>query len=456
MSSSKVLYNLMTNSKTLSLAQVAVLFCSATAVVYPYASGPDGTYAGVPGESTCAACHSGSSGSGNVSVSFPNGLTYTPGVKQTLTVTITDSAQRRWGFEMAARQSSNSKSQAGTFTVGTDGYTQLVCVNTALSNESYSGCPSASYPLVYIEQTSKGTQAGKTGSGSFTFTWTPPATDLGSVVIYVAGNAANNNGSESGDHIYTNRYTLTPVAGVPKPSISQAGVVNGASYQPGIAAGSWISIQGSNLSNTSARTWRADEIVNGALPTQLDGVSVTVNGKPAFIEYISDTQINAQAPSDAGVGAASVVVTVNGVSSTPTSTQVLSSSPAFFLWNGKYAVATRQDYSYIGPATLYPGTTTPAKPGDVVILWGTGFGPTTPAVLAGVQVSGAAYLTNAPSVTVGGFSAQVVGAALAPGAAGLYQIAIILPDSLPDGDLEVVAMADGVPSPTGIYITIQK
>jgi uncharacterized protein (TIGR03437 family) len=440
----------------IALARTIALLTAAAAVVFANASGPDGTYAGVPGESTCAACHVGSSGSGSVSVSFPNGLTYMPGVKQTLTVTVSDSAQRRWGFQLTARQSSNSKSQAGTFTIGGDGYTQLVCVNTALTTESYSGCPSSTYPLVYIEQTSKGTQAGKTGSGSFTFTWTPPAADFGSVVVYVAGNAANNNGTESGDHIYTNRYTLTPAAAAPKPSIAQAGVVNGASYRPGIAAGSWITIQGANLSNTGARTWRADEIVNGALPTQLDGVSVTVNGKPAFVEYIGPTQINAQAPSDAGIGEASVVVTVNGVASDAAATQILSTSPAFFLWNGKYAVATRQDYSYIGPPSLFPGATTPAKPGDVVILWGTGFGPTVPAQPAGVQVSGAAYLANAPAVNVGGFSAQVVGAALAPGAAGLYQIAIVLPDSLPDGDLEVVALADGEPSPSGVFITIQK
>ena len=202
--------------------------------------------------------------------------------------------------------------------------------------------------------------------------------------------------------------------------------------------------------------WRTDDFVKGALPTQLDGVSVTVNGKSAYVEYISDSQINALAPSDAGIGSASVVVTVNGVASSPINTILLGTSPAFFLWGDKYAVATRQDYSYIGPATLFAGSTTPAKPGDIVILWGTGFGATTPAVPAGVQVTDAAYLTNAPIVTVGGVQAQVVGAALAPGSAGLYQIAVKVPTAVSDGDLEVIAMADGVPSPTGVYITVQK
>ncbi len=431
------------------ITHAALLLCSLAAPMYAKSDTPDAGAAGVPGESTCAACHMGN-GTGNVAVSFPNGLTYTPGINQTLTVTVTDPVEKRWGFQLTARQASNAKTQAGTFTAGTDGNTQIICLNNRLDNQTLSGCGNEFYPLIYIEQTVNGTQPAKAGSAAYSFSWTPPSSDLGNVTVYVAGVAADNNGSAGGGDItYTKQYTLTYVAPVLKPSIAQAGVVNGASFQPGIAAGSWISILGTNLSRTGARSWRADEIVKGALPTQLDGVGVTVNGKPAYVSYTSDTQINAQAPSDAGVGSASVVVTVSGLSSNAIATRLLPSSPAFFLSGGKYAVATRQDFSYIAPAT-------PAKPGDVVILWGTGFGATTPVVPAGVQVTDAAYLANAPSVTVGGFSAQVVGAALAPGSAGLYQIAIVLPASLPDGDLEVLTMADGVPSPSGVLISVKK
>lgn len=439
-----------------TFAHAALVLFALPATMYSKAGAPDAAGAGVPGESTCAVCHSGN-GTGNVAVTFPNGLTYTPGTNQTLTVTVTDPVEKSWGFQLTARASSSVKAQAGSFTPGTDGFTQVVCMNNSLDNQTWIGCANDFYPLIYIEQTASGVQALKPGSASYTFKWTPPSSNLGNVTIYVAGVAADNNGSAGGGDItYTKQYTLSYVAPLLKPSIASAGVVNGASFQSGIAAGSWISILGTNLSYTGARSWRADEIVNGALPTQLDGVGVTVNGKPAYVSYISGTQINAQAPSDAGIGSASVVVTVKGVSSSAVATRILPSSPAFFLWGGKYAIATRQDYSYIGPATLFPGSTTPAKPGDVVILWGTGLGATTPAVPAGVQVAGAAYLTNAPSVTVGGSAAQVVGAALAPGSAGLYQIAIVLPASLPDGDLEVVSMADGVPSPSGVFITIQK
>ena len=58
--------------------------------------------------------------------------------------------------------------------------------------------------------------------------------------------------------------------------------------------------------------WQASDIVNGALPTLLQGVSVTVNGLPAYVDYISPTQINALAPDDATLGPVPVQVTTAG------------------------------------------------------------------------------------------------------------------------------------------------
>ena len=125
-------------------------------------------------------------------------------------------------------------------------------------------------------------------------------------------------------------------------------VLNAASFQPGIEAGSWVMIRGTNLANTSpGRTWRTEEIVNGKLPTSLDGVSVTINGKPAFVEYISPTQINVQAPSDTAVGTVDVVVTNNGAASAPAAAQLQALAPAFFQYPGtNYATASRlPDYA---------------------------------------------------------------------------------------------------------------
>src|SRR5260370_27119585 len=77
------------------------------ALIYAYPQGPDAGYAGVPGESICSHCHTGNFGSGSVTVNFPGGLTYTPGAKQHLVVTIADAIQRRWGSELTVLHASH-------------------------------------------------------------------------------------------------------------------------------------------------------------------------------------------------------------------------------------------------------------------------------------------------------------------------------------------------------------
>jgi uncharacterized protein (TIGR03437 family) len=443
--------------KQLRMAAFLGLGAALPILIYAYAEGPDAGYAGVPGElGTCTQCHvGGGSGSGSVTVAFANGLTYTPGATQHVVVTVADPVQRRWGFELTARPSSSTTTMAGSFTPGSDGFTQLVCSLPGFGNEQYgSSCPS-SLPLAYIEHTALGTRNGTTGSATFQFDWTAPSTNVGNIVVYVAGNAANGNGADTGDHIYTNTYTLAPAtASSPLPTVDS--VVNGASFQTGITSGSWATIQGTNLAGTTG-TWTSAEIVNGKLPTQLDNVSVTVDGQAAAVYYVSPTQINVQVPSDSNSGSVPVVVTNQGQASTAFTVNLLSETPAFFLWSNKYAVTTRQDFSLVGPTTLFPGSTTPAKPGDVVILWGTGFGATTPTLASGQLVPSTQLysVTNPPTITVGGVQATVYGAALAPGFAGLYQIAIQIPATVASGDQPVIAQIGSVSSPSSVFVNIQ-
>jgi uncharacterized protein (TIGR03437 family) len=152
-------------------------------------------------------------------------------------------------------------------------------------------------------------------------------------------------------------------------------------------------------------------------------------------------------------------VTVSTSSGTSAAAAVDSqtASPAFFLWTGKYAVATRQDFTWAVKNGTFPGTTTvAAKPGDVIILWGTGFGPTTPSAPVGVQIPPSTFAVSGVTVTINNTPAQVFGTALAPGFAGLYQVAIQVPASAPDGDLPVVASINGVQSPANVFLTVQK
>lgn len=158
------------------------------------------------------------------------------------------------------------------------------------------------------------------------------------------------------------RLTGTIRTGPVVPAISSTGgVVNEASFQPGISPGSWITISGTNLP-PKPDNWT---IVNGALPITLDGVSVSVGGQPAYIEYISSAQINALAP-NVPAGSVPVIVTNANGASQAVNAQLAADTPAFFQW-GNYAVATHQDYSYaVKNGTLTGLTTVPAAPGDVI------------------------------------------------------------------------------------------
>ncbi len=474
----------MERTRKRSIAKAAVVLGAIPILLWAYEYGPNPGYVGIPSENggqTCAnaGCHTGTANSpsnhGSVTVNFPNGMTYTPGVAQQLSVTIQDPAttQQAYGFELTARLASNASNMAGSFAY-IDSNTQLMCSQTNLqvfeavcnAGAVSKGCPAASstptcpsgMTLQYIEHSYAGyvnsLQPPHNGSYTYNFNWTPPATGVGNVTIYVAGNAGvGGSPSQNNDHIYTNKYTLTPSAGGPLPAINSGGVVNGASFQPGVVPNSWITIQGTDFTSTTD-TW-ANAISGGKLPTVLDGVGVKVGGQDAYVYYISPTQINVLAP-NVGTGSMSVTVSnANGISTAATATST-TVAPAFFLWPNNQPVATHSaDSSGTSTAwavkngTFAGVTNTPAKPGEAIILWGTGFGPTSPAAPIGVQIpSGTIYYTADPvTVTINGAPASVYATALSPGFAGLYQVVVTVPSTLANGDYPLIATIDGAPSP---------
>ena len=603
---------------------------SSAALIFGYASGPDPRYTGAPGDDpkacSTSGCHTGTTlngGGGNVVVNFPNGLSYTPGVAQTLTIVVTDSVAKVYGFQMTARLDSNlSNGQAGDFTAGTQQF--VLCENSTFKTSK--GCP-ANAPVQFIEHNSP------FNTNKITVTWTPPATDVGGVHIYVAANAANGDGNNTGDHIYAANYALTAKpAGPPKPFISgispasaiigssnqqlivtgsgfvsgsvvnfnttnlttvlnsatsltatipanlltsvgtamvtvsnpdgsvsgavsfsilsnlsissvspnsvaagspgvqltvsgvgfvsgskvnfgstacpttfgsSAGltanvagslianggavtitvsnpdgsvsnalnftimgnpaitaVVNGASFQPGIESGSWATVFGTNLSATT-RNWDT-AIINGKLPLSLDGVSVTVNNKPAAIYFISPGQINFQAPDDATVGAVNVTVMNSSGTSNSMVAQLQRDAPGFFMFDpqGRRYVAaqvanTDGSVTFLGPPGLFGSggaATRPAKPGEVLVLYGTGLGPTNPATPSGLVVTSAAPAVDKVTVTIGGLDAGVQFAGIT--GAGLYQINAVVPLSLTTGDQKIVVTVNGLQTPDGAFVTI--
>jgi len=447
--------------------KTAVLVAAVPIVLWAYEYGPDPGYVGVPGENggaTCTAsgCHTGTTNNpanqGSVTVNFPGGLNYTPGVKQHLSVTIADPApsQKGWGFELTARSATTPSTMAGTFGA-TDTYTQLLCSQTNLqifSTPASQVCP-VSQTLQYIEHSLAGFNATLgPGSATYQFDWTPPATSIGNITIYVAGNAGVGIPvNQLGNHIYAKTYTLTAAAGGGgnTPTISEVDNAYSNSAAAGIQSGNWVAIKGTNLSNTNpGRGWNANE----NFPTSMDGTSVTINGKTAFVYYISPTQVNVQAPTDAALGPVNVVVTNNSSSASATA-QYQTNSPALLQWGGgqyPYALITNGS-SYVGnPAVI--ANTVSAHAGDALTLWATGLGPTTPAFPAGQQPGvPLPTVSSTPTITVGGASVTVLGAVLRY--AGLYQVNIQLPASLPTGDQPIEIIQGSFQSPAGVLIHIQ-
>jgi protocatechuate 3,4-dioxygenase beta subunit len=233
----------------------------------------------------------------------------------------------------------------------------------------------------------------------------------------------------------------------------RSGVVNAAGFQPGGAPGAWITIHGSRLS-PATRTWTGNDIVNGKLPASLDGVRVTINGKNAFVYYISPTQINALAPAETLTGAAEVVVTNEIGSSAPTNVTLYAALPAFFRLAESYVTATTPEGAFIGPANLVDGLTTiPAKPLETIILWGTGFGPTSPDITPGDVVTNASPLLHPVTIRIGTAEATVTYAGLT--SAGVNQFNVVVPD-LASGDYPIVAQINGIRTSPAARIRIQR
>jgi uncharacterized protein (TIGR03437 family) len=249
-----------------------------------------------------------------------------------------------------------------------------------------------------------------------------------------------------------------PLSGTGPPSINPSGVVPVFSTVPTIEPGSWVSIYGSNLASGTA-AW------NGDFPTMLGGTSVTIDGRQAYLWYVSPGQINLQVPNDTTTGSVTVVVKTGG--GTASTTVTLSQfGPSLSLLDGKHVagIILRSDgsgaygggtYDIIGPTGTSLGyRTVAAKAGDSLELFGVGFGPTNPTVAAGKPFSGSAPATNTVQFLINGTAVTPAYAGIT--SAGLYQFNIpALPSGLGTGDVTLQATVAGISSPSGVMLTLQ-
>ena len=153
------------------------------------------------------------------------------------------------------------------------------------------------------------------------------------------------------------------------------------------------------------------------------------DGRAAPVYYISPTQINALAPNDDSLGMmVPVEMTVNGVSSAPFAVALQQFAPGLFLWQARDVVATHTDFTLAMAAGVAPGAK-PAAPGEVIILWGTGFGKSDPPQPVNVVPTVAATIDTPVIVHFGGQKVNAISPAMTPKSAGLYQVAVRVPDT---------------------------
>ena len=264
-------------------------------------------------------------------------------------------------------------------------------------------------------------------------------------VFYLWG--CQGGGTPGGRQFSSRAFTITVQSG---PLIST--VANAEGESPVIAPNTWVEIKGSGLAPANdSRIWRASDFVNGNMPTQLDGVGATVNGKSAFVWYISPTQVNILTPPDAIQGQVTVQVTNNSVTGSSFTAQAQSLSPSFFVFDGTHVAAVHLNGTDIGPASLYPGLTTPAKAGETVVVFANGFGPASTPIVSGSSLQSGS-LSPLPIVKIGGIQAQVQFAGLV--APGEFQFNIVIPPNVQSGDQPITATYSGLSTQPGALMTI--
>lgn len=251
--------------------------------------------------------------------------------------------------------------------------------------------------------------------------------------------------------------TVTAVS-VSRPVINAGGVVTVASSQQRLAPLGLISVYGRNFgTSTSGVSW------NGSvLPTVLDGVSVSVDGRAAYILFVKNDFMNIVVP-DSPARGAEVNVTVSNPAGTSDAVRVRidAYAPEFKTWGNNYVEALHSDGtattppSYVAPTGMYPRSA-PARPGESISIWALGFGPSNPLRVSGTIAPNTPLAAATPplTVTIGGRSVRVDYAGL--GGVGLYQFNVTIPSDLADGDYEILASMAGYSTQRGLRIPVRR
>jgi len=424
--------------------------------------GPPTQRTGVPGEAggaTCAACHTNgpavnSDTRGRLTIEARD---YKPGVKQLIKVILEHPEATKWGFQLTVRSAADMLQQAGDFTV-----TPTIRVRCAASGAN---APCNPGETQFASHVLASTYIGQRNRAEWEVEWTPPANASGSLIIYAAGNAANNSSTNQGDIIYNaNRTIGAENCNLAKPAISA--VANAATAPAGpLSANTLVAIYGGGFQPAgSRRTVSAADITNNRFPLELSCVAVEIAGRRVPLTYLQDNQINAQVPTVSDRGTVPVVVvanpgTPNERKSDATNITLQATSPAFFRFGGNAIAATSTTREYIANPSTLAGARG-ARPGETIALYATGLGLLEPVYQAGEIMDSAIRVREAAQIEWAGTvlsAADVSYAGAVPGAiSGLQQINVRVPmTATPNAGNIVRVRAGGVLSPEGTMIFVQ-
>jgi uncharacterized protein (TIGR03437 family) len=303
-------------------------------------------------------------------------------------------------------------------------------------------------------------------SGAFTLLYSFSGTDgsfpFGTLTLGSDGNFYGTTDGGGKNAVGTVFKLNASGGGAANPSVAAGGVVSASAYGqfPAIAPGTWIEIYGTNLA-AHPRMWTGSDFSGANAPTSLDGTSVSIGGQPAFIDYISSGQVNAQVPSNVGTGPQQLIVTTAAGSSTPYTVTVNATQPGllapFNVGGKQYVGALFLDgATYAMPPGAVAGVPSRrAQAGDYLTFYGIGFGSVTPNSPAGQIVAGVNSLTLPFNLFFGQTQAQVTYDGLAPDAVGLYQFNVVVP-SVPASDTVPVSFTlGGAAGSQTLYIAVQ-
>jgi uncharacterized protein (TIGR03437 family) len=431
--------------------------------------GHSGVPSGLPFEGngqTCQRCHNAfplNSPGGSVRIRT---FHYKPGQPQTVQVTVSHPSAVKWGFQLTARMATDLSKRVGTFSLGN---VLVRCsdrtVNNVLGRPVTAEDPCPPEALEFAGHNADIVFGGENGAKTFEVEWTPPENDVGNVVFYAVGNAANNATGNQGDRIYSDNLEIEAAGrtctNTIRPTLQSAG--NAASFTRDVSMNTLVTIYGMNFASSGTKRTAGRADLRDGFPKELGCVAVEIGNQRVPVTYVSPDQINAQIPTITTTGQVPMRVVLNPdrpneLRSDVGTITLLNYSPAFFTFgsNGKNVAAVHQDGTYATDPAVVQGSRA-VRAGDIVQLYATGLGPTNPTWQAGEMPTAIAELRDRLTVTIGGTTlaaADVLYAGLAPGAiSGLYQINVRFPAVADPGDVPVRLSIGGVTSPAGTVLT---